>query len=454
MHRLIEKGLMFGNLIRVDSPILIDRYNRALDSLIGKTTELDVFHIDISGYSPEIGHELGDELYLNHNGVNRQFIMLTTDQQTAPLLNAKFSTSRGILRQFMRDNQAQLFALTAQDAVAGELVNSVYDAGTAARLFDLRKITIEADTTSGTVRTAKKLGEMIDQFKSQEDAWFDDVLIGKMIGLAKETGDVTRNPVTLNEMSFDQTNFWTSHFGGLYVFRGVEHPASIGAGDKAQLGDLPITYVMDFRDRAAIAKFLELNDLVEPVAKARGIDAGAILHQKMDFVVAEVAAVMGEDLSGATRRDLRRLGRQYAKLLPAEWQGLAALARWAEEDGPWPRITSDHPAYFYTLRAKPHADADLVNMLLSELSPLDIRQLFICHKEAFYRAYATWPDSKKAYVADFLDREYQVDKAGTRAALFGHEDPMEEPQVQHPEPVAPKPDLVERVGPWGAVRRR
>lgn len=454
MHLLIEKGLMFGNLIRVDSPILIDRYNRALDSLIGKTTKLDAFHIDISGFSPEIGDELGDDLYLNHNGVNRQFIMLTTDQQTAPLLNAKFSTSRGILRQFMRKNQAQLFALTAQDAVAGDLVNSVYDAGTAARLFDLRKITIEADTTSGTVRTAKKLGRMIDEFKARDDAWFDDVLIAKMIGLAKETGDVTRNPVTLNEMSFDQTNFWTAHFGGLYVFRGVEHPAAIAARDRDALGDLPIKYAMDFRDRAAIAKFLELNDLVEPVAKARGIDAGAILHQKMDFVVAEVAATMGEDLSGATRRDLRRLGRQYAKLLPAEWQGLAALARWAEEDGPWPRITSDHPAYFYTLRAKPHVDADLVNMLLSELSPLDIRQLFICHKEAFYRAYATWPESKQVYVADFLDREYQVDKAGTRAALFGHEDPMEEPQVQHPAPVTPRPDLVERVGPWGAVRRR
>jgi len=67
----------------------------------------------------------------------------------------------------------------------------------------------------------------------------------------------------------------------------------------------------------------------------------------------------------------------------------AALARWAEEGGPWPRITADHPAYFYTLRAKNHADVDLVNMLLAELSPLDIRQLFICHKDAFYALYAT-----------------------------------------------------------------
>ena len=115
--------------------------------------------------------------------------------------------------------------------------------------------------------------------------------------------------------------------------------------------------------------------------------------------------------------------------------------------GPWPRIDSEHPAYFYTLRAKDHADADLVNMLLAELSPMDVRQLFICHKEAFYRAYMGWPDEKKAYVADFLSTEYQVDKAGTRDALFGHEAAMDEP--------APNTDdLIDRVGPWGAVKRR
>ena len=44
-------------------------------------------------------------------------------------------------------------------------------------------------------------------------------------------------------------------------------------------------------------------------------------------------------------------------------------------------------------------------MLLSELCPLDVRQLFICHKTAFYAVYATWPEEKCTYVVDFLDRE-------------------------------------------------
>ena len=449
MKCLIQRGLMFGNLVPVVSPILVERYNRALKRLTGKQTELTDFHIDISGYSPEIGDELGDDLYLNHAGVNRQFILLTTDQKRAPLLNTKFSTSRGILRQFIDANEAQLFALTARDAVAGELVNSVYALDTPARLFDIGHVTIEADTTDGAVASAQRLGGMIDRFMTADGEWHDDVLIADMITLAKDTGDITRNPLVLKTMTFDQDNFWTAHLGGVYVFRNVKEEAAIVMGDIATLGDVPIERVLGTDQRSAIAQFLKVNDLAEPIIEAHGIDSAAILRQKMDFIVADVATSLGEELGGVTRRDLRALGRRYYDKLPEAWRGLADLVRWAEDGGPWPRIDSEHPAYFYTLRSKDHRDADLVNMLLSELSPMDVRQLFICHKEAFYAAYMGWPDAKKAYVADFLANEYQVDKAGTREALFGHEDAMEEPS-----PAGKRDDMIARVGPWGAVKRR
>jgi len=448
MKRLIERGLMFGNLIRISSPALVERYNRALKALTGKTTRLKSFHVDISGYSPEVGDSLKDHLYLNEGGCNRQFILLTTEQKTAPLLNAQFSTSRGILRQFIDENEAQLFALTARDAVAGELLNSVYSVEDAVKLFDIRQVRVEADTTEAHVKSAEELAAKIQRFKQEDDAWWDDVLIAEMIGLAKKTGDVTRAPLRLKEAMFKQDNFWTKHFGGMYIFRTMEHPAAICAGDKTGLGKLPISYTFDFNDRNEIAIFLELNDLVEPIVKARGVDAAAILQQKMDFIVIDVAADKGEGLSGATPRDIRALTRRYASDLPQEFHGLAALLRWAQSGAAWPKITSDHPAYFYTLRSKPHADRDLVNMLLAALTPKDIRQLFICHKERFYHSYNGWPDEKKTYVAEFLEREYQVDKAGAREALFGGGEAMAEP-----EPLPAPEDLIELVGPWGAVRR-
>ena len=451
MKRLIQKGLMFGNLIEVSSPALIERYNRALKHLTGKTTQLTDFHVDISGYSPEVGDELGDDLYLNPNGCNRQFILLTTAQKTAPLLNAKFSTSRGILRQFIDANEAQLFALTARDAVAGELANSVYEVNSATRLLDIRRITIEADTIGGHVADAAKLAQLIDRFRSTPDGWRDDVLIAEMIGLAKRTGDVTRVPISLPAMTFEQPNFWTSHFGGLYVFRNAKAPAVVSVAPMRTLGKLPIAQVMDLSNRNMIADWMERNGLVEPIVKARGMDSAAVLRQKMDFILVEAADALNLDLGNATRTDLRKIAHRLGAALPDEFKGLARLLSWVEGGGDWPRITSEHPAYFYTLRSRPHADRDLVNMLLSQLSPLDVRQMFITHKELFYASYATWSERKRGYVADFLEREYQVDKAGARAALFGPEPGMD--AAERPEP-KPAPTMVDLVGPWGALRKR
>lgn len=455
MERLIRSGLMFGNLVHVASPALVERYNRALKHLTGRTTSLTDFYVDISGYSPEVGHELGDDLYLNHAGVNRQFILLTTEQKRAPLLNAQFSTSRGILKQFIEENEPALFALTARDAVAGELVNSVYDMSSPARLFDIRRIKIEADTTNGALRQAEKLDEKVERLMSEEDAWFDDVLIAEMIELAGQTGDVLRNPIDLKEMSFEQRNYWTSHFGGVYLFQDLELPGVICAQDKTPFEGGRIDYVFDMSDRNRVASFLDLNGLVEPIVKARGIDAAAILRQKMDFVLVDALAGEGVELAGRTRAEMRRLARRHSDLLPEEFHTLNALLNWAENGGPWPVITSDNPAYFYTLRAAAHKDAELVNMLLAELAPKDVRQLFICHKSLFYRRYETWADTKRAYVVDVLLNEYQVDKLGTRAALFGHEAPMEEPAPpKAPEPASDLEAVVARVGPWGPVTRR
>ncbi len=451
MKRLIESGLMFGNLVPVDSPALVERYNRALKSLTGRTTALADFHIDISGYSPEVGDELGDDLYLNPNGCNRQFILLTTAQKSAPLLNASFSTSRAILRRFIEENEAGLFALTARDAVAGELANSVFDLDSPARLFDIRAVTVEADTTGSLVAEAGKLAALIERFRSEPDAWWDDALIAEMMVLAEKTGDVTRNPLQLAPLSVGHDDFWTSHFGGLYVFRSVEHPAAISVGPKEALGDLPIAFTFELGERNRIARFLDLNDLVEPIVRARRADAAAILGQKMDFVLVSQATELGLDLGGASRRDLRKLARELGRRLPPEFQGLAALKSWATAGGKWPKINSEHPAYFYTLRARPGPLRDLVNQLLAELTPLDVRQLFICHKQLFYDLYRGWPEQKKQYVVDFLLREYQVDKAGTRLALFGGDEPMRDP-APGPDP-DPVDDMIAVVGPWGAVSR-
>jgi len=438
MMRLLKYGLIYGDLFKVDTPAMVERYNVALEALTGRRTELDNFMIDISGFAPEIGDEFDDEHYLNPHGVNRQFILLSTAQKECPLLNAKFSTSHHILKSFIEDNESQLFALTARDAVAGELNNSVLRADKAAKLFDIRQIVIEADTSKAHLKDAAKLQSKIEEFQTREDAWWDDVLIAQMITLSKRTGDVTQNPIMFSRVHYEQGNFFTEHFGGVYVFRDMDVPAAIARRPKADLGEMPIQNVLDFGDRRAILSFLSSNSLVESITEARGLDVSALLRQRLDFILVSGAAEAGEDLSGVTRQQLRVLHRKHLRGMPEEYHALSDILRWVEQGGRRPSLNAEHPAAFYTLRATQTPDKDLVNMLLAELCPLDVRQLHICHKQAFYDAYMTWPEAKRAYVAEFLAREYMGDKAGAREALFGG---------------APLDAGETLAGPWGEYKR-
>lgn len=435
MMRLLNAGLIYADLFAVDTPTMVERYNVALEGLTGKRTGLSDFMVDISGFAPEIAEEFGDPLYLNPNGCNRQFILLSTQQKHCPLLNAKFSTSHDILHQFISDNESQLFALTARDAVAGELGNSVLRLDQPAQLFDSRKIVIEADTSQAHLADAFALHNKINEFQSRPDAWWDDVLIADMITLSKRTGDVTRNPIMFSQTTYEKGNFFTEHFGGVYIFRDLPVPAAISRAPKAELGKLPIVNMLDFTDRRAIVSFLNENDLTESIIEARGLNAPKLLRDRLDFILASVAAEAGETLTGLGRAERKALHRRHLSRLPDEYHALHDILRWLEQGGRKPNITADHPAAFYTLRGKYGPDRDLVNMLLAELCPHDFRQLFMCHKQAFYTAYHQWPEEKRAYVVDFLSRDYMHDKSGTRAALIGSDSPPQVPET--------------RQGPWG-----
>lgn len=438
MMRLVKAGLMFGNLVAVTSPALVERYNRALKHLIDKETALTEFHIDIAGYSPEIGDELGDDLYLNPKGCNQMFILLTTDQKTAPLLQSNFSTSRSIIREYIEENEDQLFALTAREAVAGELMNSVFDISSPSDLLQINQIEIEADTIQEHVAEANHLGEKIDQFMTEDDAWWDDVLIADMIELAKRTGNIHRNPVKLDSKTYRQGNYYTSHFGGIYVFRDASTPTLIAREKVEGLEDILIDQILTFDDREAIANFLRDEGLTQLIVQAQNQSTAAIIKQKIDFIIISTAAAQGHNLAGLTRQNVRLLERRFADSMPAEYHGLMEVWRWASMGGRVPKLKPDHPAFFYALRSSQHKDRDLVNMMLSDLSRLDFRQLYICHKNLFYQTYRTWSDAKKGYVVSFLSDEYVMDKVGAREALFGDEPMMVEPEPT-PLPTPAKP---------------
>jgi len=380
-----------------------------------------------------------DELYLNPHGANQMFILLSTDQKTAPLLNSQFSTSRSILRQYIEDNEDQLFALTAREAVAGELMNSVFKISEPADLLDINQIEVTADTTQSHVAEAEELSGLIDRFVNDDDAWWDDVLIAEMIELAKKTGNIQRNPVKLEAKTFTQGNYFTSHFGGAYVFRDANQPTIIAREKVEGLDAVEIDQVLTFDDREGIANWLRDEGLSQLIIQRPNQESALVIRQKMDFIVVSVAADQGHDLSNLSRQNMRTLERRYANDMPEEFTGLMDVWRWASMGGRVPKMGPEHPAFFYALRGSQHRDRDLVNMLLTDLSRLDFRQLFIMHKPLFYERYKDWSESKKDFVVRFLQQEYAMDKAGARDALFGAEPAMKDEDALKSDKLKPNP---------------
>ena len=427
MHRLAENDLIYGNLFEISTPILRNRYNRALELLHGRPTALKRFRIDQSGFSPEIAEELDDPSYLNPQGCNRMFILLTVEQAYLPLLDVTFSCSRDILKRFIADNREALFGLTARDAVFGELEDSVYKISNLADITSIKNIRVKVRTPRKLVMKAHRLARHIAEFKDSDTAWNDDNRLTEMIELATEVGDVRANSLVPGVLRYEHADFYTSHLDGLYVFNGTRKPTLVHCGGTDTKTKAHTDKTTGFRhvpisDRKALAGFLIGDGLIERIHDRDVPDSVDILREKLELIALAHAGECdeAEEMEGFDPVALRRHMHRRVDDLPDEFHDLQRVLRGIEQSGSVPSVEPDDPAFFYLYRASHHKDRDLVNHLLARLTPLDGRQLFICNKELFYELYEGWSDGRKTLVADYLARHYQGRASEVWERLYAH----------------------------------
>ncbi len=427
MHRLAENDLIYGNLFEVSTPVLRDRYNAALALLHGRPTALERFRIDQSGYSPEIAEELDDPSYLNPQGCNRMFILLTVEQAYLPLLDATFSCSRDILKRFISDNREALFGLTARDAVFGELEDSVYKISNLADITAIKNIRVKVRTPRKLVTKAHRLIRHIEDFEHSDTAWNDDAQLNEIITLAEAVGDIRAHPLIPQMLRYEHTDFYTSHLDGLYVFNATRKPTLVhcGGGDAAVKAHTDRT--TGFRhiplsDRKALASFLIGDGLVERILDREDPDPLEVLLEKLDLIALAHAgeAADADEIEHYDPVALRRYVQNTIHDLPDAFHELQRVVRGIEQGGTAPSLEPEDDGFFYLYRSSRHKDRDLVNHLLARLTPLDCRQMFICNKERFYELYESWPDHRRTLVADYLARHYQGRQSEIWERLYGH----------------------------------
>ena len=425
MDLLRDNELIYGRLLPVEEKHLVERYNKALKAFGVKPTKLKEFEIDRTGFSPQVAEELGDYEYLDPNSVNRRFIILTPAQQDLPVVHTAFSNTSQLMFEFFRNNQRAIDALTIKDVIYGEIEDSVSKVEDIEDLISINQVEFRVLSAEDVLGKAAELGRLVDRLKQEPDAWRDDTLLGRMVELAKVCGDIRENALVPDQVIFRHNAFWTSHFGGIYVFVDPEMTTIIS--DPAAPGfrrsrPWQVSY-LSIRDADRVFKFLASSGRIE-LPRASWIENSGYLEHRAEMAVRELIRQTepNRDLAKADKVWLQTWIHGHADLINKDgtFPFLNAAKREIAQLGHL-RIEEVFPQHrFQVIRARPdHPDAWLTNRLIADFVPDDFVSLYVFNKQTFYKEYEGWSKRWQAHVVDTLKTTYLKDKAAFRERLYG-----------------------------------
>ena len=425
MHLLRDNELIWGRLLPISEKHLIERYNKALVAFGLKPTTLKSFDIDRSGFSPQIAEELGDPQYLDPNEVNRRFIILTPSQADLPVVHTAFSNTSQLLYEFFDKNSRAIDALTIKDVIYGEIEDSVSRVEDIEDLLSINQVEFRVLSAEDVLGKAAELATLTDRLKQEPNAWRDDAMIHRMVELAKVCGGIRENALVPDQVIFRHNAYWTSHFGGLYVF--VDPDMTTVISDPSAPGfrrsrPWQVSY-LSIRDADKVFRFLMATGRIE-LPRASWIEPSGYLEHRAEMAIA--ALVRKDDPRGGTDR-LDRVWLQtwihgHAAQINSEgtFPFLNAAKREIAQVGQL-KLEDVFPQHrFQAVRAKPdHPAAWLTHRLISDFVPADFVSRYVFNKQGFYRDYEALPTGWRAHVVNTLKTTYLKDKVAFRARLYG-----------------------------------
>ena len=425
MDLLRINALLYGRLLTIDQPHLVERYNKALQAFGLPQTELQRFEIDRSGFSPQVADELGDPLYLDPNEVNRRFIILTPEQIDLPVVHTAFSNTSQLIFEFMVANQRAINALTIKDVIYGEIEDSVSKVEDIEDLLSIHQVEFRVLSAEDVLGKAAELGTLTDRLKLEPDAWRDDAMLLRMVELAKICGDIRENALVPDQVIFRHTAFWTSHFGGVYIF--VDPDMTTVIADPAAPGfrrsrPWQVSYLaLDDADK--VFRFLTSTGRLD-LPRASWIETSGYLEHRAEMFVRDLIHQMEpeRDISKSDKVWLQTWIHTNADIINQEgtFPFLNAAKREIAQYGQL-KLDNVFPRQrFLAVRAKPdHPDAWLTNRLISDFVPFDFMSRYVFNKQGFYEDYQDLSEAARSDVVDVLKTTYLKDKAGFRERLYG-----------------------------------
>lgn len=428
MELLRDNELIYGRLLPIEEPHLIERYNRALKAFGLRPTTRQMIEIDRAGFSPQVAEDLDDIHYLDPNEINRRFIILTPQQIFLPVVHTAFSNTSQLLYEFMTANARVINALTIKDVIFGEIDDSVAKVEDIEDLLSINQVEFRVLSAEDVTGKATELATMVDRLKQEPDFWRDTNALEHMVELAKVTGDIRQNALVPENVIFRHNAYWTSHFGGLYVF--VDPGMTTVISDPSAPGfrrsrPWQVSY-LSIHDAERVFNFLLETGRIE-LPRASWVEQSGYLEHRAEMVVRMLIhqEEPTRDLSVMDKVWLQTWIHGHASLINREgtFPFLNAAKREIAQLGQM-RIEDVSPKQrFLVVRAKPdHPDAWLTSRLISDFVPFDFMSRYIFNKQGFYRDYQGFNPVWRNHVVGTLKDAYLKNKAGFRQRLYGLKD--------------------------------
>jgi len=216
---LRSEGLVGSKLFSVAGD-LVAGYNRALKTITGKEIALTSFYIDKAGASPEVEAELGKD-YLRCGTPNRYIIIISPEQMNAELLREEFSFDNSILNFLYSQHLPGIETVTRADCMYGPIDTGLKTCESIDDLLLLRNVKIDLQTPSGFIKNARELQKLAKKLEESPDLLVadDSSLPKQMLELVQKVGDVRGYNISDFSVQQEVGNFYSSFFGGIYVFR-------------------------------------------------------------------------------------------------------------------------------------------------------------------------------------------------------------------------------------------
>jgi hypothetical protein len=362
--------------------------------------------------------------YLDPNGVNRRFIILTPAQADLPVVHTQFSNTDELMYEFVSSNARAINATTIKDVIFGEIEDSVSEVDDIDDLLSIKQVEFRVMSANDTLGKAAELRTLTDRLKGEPDAWRDNALLTRMVELAKDAGDIRENALVPDQVVFRHNAFWTSHFGGLYVFIDEKMTTVIASPDSPgfrRSRPWQVSY-LSIADTENVYQFLASTGRID-LPRASWIETSGFLEHRAEMVIRDLVRKEEpkQDMSKIDPIWLQTWMHRNAAMInkDAQFPFLNAAKREIAETGRLNPAEVDPDLRFLLLRARPdHPDRWLVNRLISEYVPSDFLSKYVFNKQGFYTDYQSYTPLWREHVVETLKTTYLNDRAALRKRLY------------------------------------